>query len=188
MQRWLMIAHNAPLRDSSDGGESEPTRTGGIASRRGAGYSSGKHYHSGKGDRQAHEASRGSTVIGRSVTIRGELSGNEDLYMDGIVEGTITLPGSRLTVGPNARVMADLDARDVVIYGFVEGNIRATGRIELRESAEVQGDIAAERLSIEENASIKGRVELTEIAPEAEAGRQANGNLFAATAPTSTVA
>jgi cytoskeletal protein CcmA (bactofilin family) len=130
----------------------------------------------------------GSTVIGRSVTIRGELSGNEDLYMDGIVEGTITLPGSRLTVGPNARVMADLDARDVVIYGFVEGNIRATGRIELRESAEVQGDIAAERLSIEENASIKGRVELTEIAPEAEAGRQANGNLFAATAPTSTVA
>jgi cytoskeletal protein CcmA (bactofilin family) len=105
----------------------------------------------------------GSTVIGRSVTIRGELSGKEDLYIDGTVEGTITLPESRLTVGPNARVLADLQAQDVVIYGVVEGNIRAVGRIELRESAVVKGDIVAERLSIEENASIKGRVELTEV-------------------------
>jgi len=73
-----------------------------------------------------------STVIGKSVTIRGELSGKEDLYMDGTVEGTISLSGSRLTVGPNARVMADVNAQDVVVYGFVEGNIRASGRIELR--------------------------------------------------------
>ena len=106
----------------------------------------------------------GSTVIGRSVTIRGELSGKEDLYMDGVVQGTISLPESRLTVGPNARVMADLDAHDVVTYGLVEGNIRASGRIELRESAVVKGNIVAERLSIEENASIKGKVELSEAA------------------------
>ncbi len=106
----------------------------------------------------------GSTIIGKSVIIRGELSGKEDLYMDGVVEGTISLPESRLTVGPNARVLADLTARDVVIYGHVEGNIHATGRIELRSSAVVKGDIVAERLSIEENASVKGRVELAEIA------------------------
>jgi cytoskeletal protein CcmA (bactofilin family) len=106
----------------------------------------------------------GSTVIGKSITIRGELSGKEDLYMDGVVEGTISLPESRLTVGPNARVLADLEAHDVIIYGRVEGNIRAAGRIELRESAVVKGDIVAERLSIEENASIKGKVELSEIA------------------------
>lgn len=106
----------------------------------------------------------GSTVIGRSVTIHGELSGKEDLYMDGIVEGTISLPDSRLTVGPNARVLADIEARDVVIYGSVEGNIRAAGRIELRESGVMKGDIVAGRLSIEENASIKGRVELSESA------------------------
>jgi cytoskeletal protein CcmA (bactofilin family) len=106
----------------------------------------------------------GSTAIGKSVTIRGELSGKEDLYMDGVVEGTISLPESRLTVGPNARVMADVNAHDVVIYGLVEGNIRATGRIELRESSVVRGDIVAERLSIEENASIKGKVELSEVA------------------------
>ena len=104
----------------------------------------------------------GSTVIGRSVTIRGELTGKEDLYMDGVVEGTIALLEGRLPVGPNARVMADIEARDVVIYGLVEGNVHATGRIELREAAAVKGDIVAGRLSIEESASLKGRVHLQE--------------------------
>ena len=129
----------------------------------------------------------GSTVIGKSVTIRGELSGKEDLYMDGTVEGTITLPESRLTVGPNARVLADLAAQDVVIYGFVEGNIRATGRIELRESAVVKGDIAAERLSIEENASIKGRVELVRSQRRQRGRSAAHADLFGTSAPTSTL-
>jgi cytoskeletal protein CcmA (bactofilin family) len=130
----------------------------------------------------------GSTVIGKSVTIRGEVSGNEDLYMDGVVEGTISLPESRLTVGPNARITADLQARDVVIYGRVEGNISAAGRIELRESAVVKGDIAAERLSIEENASIKGRVELSEVAARAGMARQSSADLFPANTPAETLA
>jgi len=124
----------------------------------------------------------GSTVIGKSVTIRGELSGKEDLYMDGVVEGTVSLPESRLTVGPNARVMADLDAHDVVIYGLVEGNIRVSGRIELRESAVVKGDIVAERLSIEENASIKGKVELSEAAAAGSSVRHPGTDLFGETA------
>jgi cytoskeletal protein CcmA (bactofilin family) len=106
----------------------------------------------------------GATVIGKSVTIRGEVSGHEEMVLDGVFEGTIALPESRLTLGPNARVKADLVAGDVVIYGHLQGNIRATGRIELRDSAEVKGDIVAERLSIEENASMKGKVELSEIA------------------------
>jgi cytoskeletal protein CcmA (bactofilin family) len=130
----------------------------------------------------------GSTVIGRSVTIRGELSGKEDLYMDGIVEGTISLPESRLTVGPNARVLADLNAHDVVIYGLVEGNIRATGRIELRESAVVRGDIVAERLSIEENASIKGKVELSEVTSTTPPIRPNGADLFGESLPTRPVA
>lgn len=104
----------------------------------------------------------GSTVIGKSVTIRGEMSGQEDLFMDGVIEGTINLSDGRLTIGPNARVQADLHARDVVIYGSVDGKVRATGRIELRDSAVVRGDLFAVRLSIEENAAVKGRVELTE--------------------------
>jgi cytoskeletal protein CcmA (bactofilin family) len=116
----------------------------------------------------------GSTVIGKAITIRGELSGKEDVYLDGLVEGTISLPESQLTVGQSARVQADVAVRDVVIHGTVEGNIRATGRIELRESGAVRGDIVAGRLSIEENASIKGRVELAEMA----GGGQAGGGQF----------
>lgn len=102
----------------------------------------------------------GSTVIGKSVVIRGELSGNEDLYIDGDVQGTVTLPESRLTIGPNAQVKADLSAREVVVFGNLTGNVKATGRVELRQSALVKGDILAGRLSIEESAVLTGRVEL----------------------------
>lgn len=102
----------------------------------------------------------GPTVIGRSVTINGQISSREDVTLDGLVEGKVTLPESRLTLGPNARIKADIEAQDVVIYGTVEGNIRATGRIELREAAIIRGDLVAGRLSIEENTTIKGKVEL----------------------------
>jgi cytoskeletal protein CcmA (bactofilin family) len=102
----------------------------------------------------------GSTVIGKSVVIRGELSGNEDLYIDGDVEGTVTLQESRLTIGPNAKVRADISVREVVVFGSLTGNVKATGRVDLRQSALVSGDIVAGRLSIEESAVLKGRVEL----------------------------
>lgn len=103
----------------------------------------------------------GSTLIGRSVSIRGELSGSEDLFLDGRFEGTINLAESRLTIGPNAHVTADLHVRDLIVFGLVDGNVQASGRIELRQTAVLNGDIAASRLSIEESASIRGRVELT---------------------------
>jgi cytoskeletal protein CcmA (bactofilin family) len=110
----------------------------------------------------------GSTVIGKSVIIRGELTGNEDLYIDGDVEGTVTLPESRLTIGPNARVRADISVRDVIIFGHLTGNTKATGRVDLRQSAIVKGDIHAGRLSIEESAVLTGRVELKAV-PETTA-------------------
>ncbi len=100
-------------------------------------------------------------MIGKSVTIRGELSGSEDLFLDGTLDGSVVLAGSRLTIGPNARVKADLKVRDLTVFGILDGNVQATGRIELRQSAVVNGDIVANRLSIEETASIKGKVELT---------------------------
>jgi len=103
----------------------------------------------------------GSTVIGKSVTIRGELLGSEDLFMDGTIEGSITLTECRLTIGPNARINADINVRDLIVFGRIDGNIHATGRMELRQAAVVMGDIFASRLSIEETAVIKGRVELT---------------------------
>ena len=112
------------------------------------------------GEQILTKPAEGSTVIGKSVIIRGELSGNEDLYMDGDIEGTIALPESRLTVGPNARILADISARDVIVFGTVTGNMHASGRIDLRQSATVNGDIVAGRLSIEESAILKGRVEL----------------------------
>lgn len=102
----------------------------------------------------------GSTHIGKSVTIRGELSGSEDLVLDGKFDGTITLTDSRLTVGPNAQVTADLKVHDVIVFGTVQGNIHASGRIELRQTAIVNGDLHAGRLSIEESATVRGRVEL----------------------------
>ena len=111
----------------------------------------------------------GSTVIGKSVVVRGELSGSEDLYVDGDLEGAITLTGNRLTIGPNARVVADLKVRDLVVLGNLKGNVHASGRIELRQSAVLNGDIVANRLSIEESAVMKGRVELVTAAAPASA-------------------
>lgn len=103
----------------------------------------------------------GSTLIGKSVTIRGELSGTEDLFLDGIFTGSINLSESCLTIGPNAHVTADLHVRDLIVFGTLDGNVHAAGRIELRQTAVLNGDIVANRLSIEESASVHGRVELT---------------------------
>lgn len=101
-----------------------------------------------------------TAVIGKSVQIRGEVKGNEDLLIEGLVEGTITLNDSRLTVGPNARVKANVSARDVVVQGTLDGDAHATGRVELRAGCHMTGDVHAARLSIEENAILSGKVEL----------------------------
>ena len=106
-----------------------------------------------------------STVIGKSVIIRGDISGAEDLYLDGEIQGTVTLPDNRVTVGPNAHILADLEVRDIVVNGHIEGNIRASGRVDLRQTAMVHGDIYTSRLSIEEKASIQGRVDVGVTGP-----------------------
>lgn len=102
----------------------------------------------------------GSTVIGKSVVVRGDISGKEDLYLDCDIEGTINLSENRLTLGPDARVIADVTVRDLVVFGRLTGNVHASGRVDLRQSASLTGDIVAGRLSIEESAILKGRVEL----------------------------
>ena len=113
----------------------------------------------------------GTASIGKSVQIRGEVKGSEDLLVDGLVEGTITLTESRLTIGPNAHVKANVAARDVVILGTLTGDINATGRVELRSGANVVGDLRAARLSIEENALFSGKVDLLQGAAGATAER-----------------
>jgi cytoskeletal protein CcmA (bactofilin family) len=108
--------------------------------------------------------------IGKSVEIRGEVKGSEDLIVDGHVEGTVTLSESRLTIGATAQVSADLVAKDVLILGRVQGNVVASGRVELRSGCSVEGDIRALRLSVEDNAVFRGKVDLTQGAAKAPEG------------------
>lgn len=98
--------------------------------------------------------------IGKSVIIRGELSGSEDLYVDGQVEGNIELSGNSLTVGPHGQVRANVNAKSVIVQGKLEGSIRASDRTELRKSAITTGDIATQRISIEDGAYFKGKVDI----------------------------
>ena len=102
----------------------------------------------------------GLAQIGKSVVIKGELSGSEDLYLDGHVEGSIALKGKSLTVGPNGQVKGSVEGKGVVVQGKLDGNILASDRVELRKSAVVNGDISAQRISIEEGAFLKGKVEI----------------------------
>jgi cytoskeletal protein CcmA (bactofilin family) len=105
----------------------------------------------------AHER---MTLIGKSLVIKGELSCSEELYVDGEVEGVIDPKGNRLTIGPNGRVKANVSASAVIVQGRLEGNIQVTDRVDLKESAVVTGDIAAQRFSIDEGAYFKGRVNI----------------------------
>lgn len=98
--------------------------------------------------------------IGKSVIIKGELSGSEDLYVDGQVEGSIELQGNNLTVGPHGQVRANVNAKGVVVQGKLEGNVRASERTELRKSAIAVGDIVTQRMAIEEGAYFKGKVDI----------------------------
>jgi len=98
--------------------------------------------------------------IGKSVIIKGELSGSEDLYVDGVVEGTIELHGNNLVIGPNGQVRANVNSKGVVVQGKLEGNIRASERAELRKSAVAVGDILTQRIAIEEGAYFKGKVDI----------------------------
>jgi cytoskeletal protein CcmA (bactofilin family) len=100
--------------------------------------------------------------IGKSVLIRGEVKGSEDLIIDGRVEGTVSLSESRLTIGASAVLAADLTAKDVLVLGQVQGNIVATGRVELRAGCQVTGDVRALRLAIEDNSVFRGKVDLTQ--------------------------
>jgi len=100
--------------------------------------------------------------IGKTIVICGEVKGKEDLVVDGRVEGTVTLAESRLTIGPNANVAADLSAKDVLVLGKVQGNVVASGRVELRAGCNLEGDIHALRLAVEDNAVFRGKVDLTQ--------------------------
>jgi len=107
--------------------------------------------------------------IGKSVVIKGELSGSEDLYVDGNVEGKIEMRDNSLTVGPNGVVKADVSAKAVVVQGKLNGSVNASDRVELQKSAVVTGDLTTQRIAIEEGAFLKGKVDIQKDAGKATA-------------------
>ncbi|HSY12138.1 MAG TPA: polymer-forming cytoskeletal protein [Verrucomicrobiae bacterium] len=120
---------------------------------------------------RSSEPLRGGDVatIGKSVVVKGELSGSEDLIVDGEVEGSISLKGQTCTVGPNGRVRANIEARNVVVHGRVNGDIHATERVELRKTASLAGDISTARISIDDGAFFKGGIDIQKPEPASKA-------------------
>jgi cytoskeletal protein CcmA (bactofilin family) len=110
------------------------------------------------------DAHRDVGHIGKSVQIRGELSGSEDLYLDGEIEGSIDLRDHTLIIGPNGKIKAGITARDLVVHGKVEGNVTASGRVELRKSSTLIGDVSTHRIVIEDGAFFKGAIDIKENA------------------------
>jgi cytoskeletal protein CcmA (bactofilin family) len=99
-------------------------------------------------------------TIGKSLVVKGEISGAESLFVDGKVEGAINLPGNRVTVGRNGQVAATVSAREVVVLGKIKGNVQATDRVDIRAEGSLTGDVIAARISIEDGAFFKGGIDI----------------------------
>src|SRR5579862_5099159 len=99
-------------------------------------------------------------TIGRTLVIKGEISGSEALYIDGKIEGKITMPESRVTIGRNGKVDASIQAREVVVMGKVTGNIECSDRVDIRAEGSVHGDISTARISVEDGAALKGGIQV----------------------------
>ena len=99
-------------------------------------------------------------TIGRSLVIKGEISGGESLYIDGRIEGSIEFADHRITIGRNGNVQANIHAREVVILGKVKGNIQCSDRVDIRSEGALNGDIVTQRISVEDGALLKGSVQV----------------------------
>jgi cytoskeletal protein CcmA (bactofilin family) len=111
---------------------------------------------------------RTTVNIGKSVVIKGELNGSEDLTIEGQVEGKIELRQNVLTIGPNGRIKAQVFAKSVIILGEVTGNVTATEKVDIRDNGSVDGDIAAPRVAIAEGAHFRGSIDMQRTGGKAE--------------------
>ena len=102
----------------------------------------------------------GVAILGKSVILKGQVYGREDVTIDGEVEGTVELQEHRLTVGPTGKVVATIKAREIVVLGTVQGNIETREKIEIRKDAKVVGDIRTARIVIEDGAYFKGSIDI----------------------------
>jgi len=108
----------------------------------------------------ASSSGSGTARLGASLHVKGEITGNEDLAIDGSVEGLVQLEDRKLTIGASAKVTADVVAREVVVYGNVKGNLRARDRIEIKKDGSVVGELTTARIMIEDGAYFKGSIEI----------------------------
>jgi cytoskeletal protein CcmA (bactofilin family) len=106
--------------------------------------------------------STGVATLGNSVFVKGEIKASEDLTIDGQVEGRIDLPEHTLTIGPNATLVADISAKNIVVFGSVTGTITARDKVELRSSASAEGAITCGRIAVQEGAKVSGKLETKE--------------------------
>jgi cytoskeletal protein CcmA (bactofilin family) len=100
--------------------------------------------------------------IGKSISIKGDLTGEEDVLVEGRVEGKINLPNNELTIGANGKVDADVHAKTVLVIGRVAGNVSASERVEIQASGIVEGDVRGPRLVVQEGAQLNGSIQMTE--------------------------
>jgi cytoskeletal protein CcmA (bactofilin family) len=112
------------------------------------------------------DGARGTATIGKAVKINGQIISQEDLYVDGDVEGTVELIQHKLTIGPNGRLHAAIRAREVVVLGSIQGNVDASDRIEIRKDAKLVGDIKTARIIIEDGAYFKGSIDIVKPEPK----------------------
>jgi cytoskeletal protein CcmA (bactofilin family) len=105
-------------------------------------------------------AAEQAATIGKSLVVKGEITGSESLYVDGRVEGTINLPGNRVTIGRNGQVSANITAREVIVQGKLAGNVNASDRLDVRSEGSLTGDVVAQRISVEDGAFFKGKIDI----------------------------
>jgi cytoskeletal protein CcmA (bactofilin family) len=124
----------------------------------------------------AKSASLERSTIGRSLVIKGAVSGAESLYIDGRIEGVVNLAGQSITISTHGNVAASISAREVVIMGTVQGNVECTDRLELRSQGSLTGDVVTQRISIEEGAVLKGGVQIRAAERKVEAPQPAQAS------------
>ncbi len=115
-------------------------------------------------------------TIGKSLVIKGEVAGSESLYVDGRIEGSINLPGNRVTVGRNGVVSANITAREIVVLGKVRGNMTASDRVDIRNEGSLTGDVVAQRISIEDGAFFKGGIDIRKPGQKTDAKTENGGD------------
>jgi cytoskeletal protein CcmA (bactofilin family) len=133
---------------------------------------------------------KATACVSQGIKIKGDVTGSEDLFIDGLIDGKISLENSEVTVGPNGTVKADIVARQLTFRGAAEGKFIAADRIQIWHTARVHGDLKAERISIEDGAELRGKVEAGKVSAKAtvEEGARGKGKAADATAKSANTA